>query len=55
MKVLKRLKTEFDLLTIPPREKVINSTVFVLVASAIISTIITLESTGVSYLIEKLL
>ena len=55
MKVFKRLKTEFDLLTVPPREKVINSTAFVLVASAIISTIITLESTGVSWIIDKIL
>lgn len=55
MKVFKRLKTEFDLLTVPPLEKVIHSTIFVLVASVIISTIITLESTGVSYLIDKIL
>lgn len=55
MKYFKMLKAEMKRLIIPTKEQVIHSTIFVLVSSVILATLITLDTNLVTFLIEKIM
>ena len=55
MKYLKMLRAEMNRLVIPSREQVIRSTIFVLVSSVILATLITLDTNLVTFVIEKIM
>ena len=55
MKYIKMLKNELEHLVRPTKEKVISSTIFVIISSVILSGLIALDTNLVSFLIEKLM